>query len=160
MDNFRWNRLRPGGLFGALTLVASACFAFSPAWAALGGNAASITADQAHFQGSVKVTAHALFDIHELTLSTGTTVREYAAPDGTVFAIGWDGPAMPDLRQALGAHYDEFLAAAQANSGGHHHLAAQRGDLVLVSTGRMRAFAGRAYLASAVPSGVSIDELR
>jgi hypothetical protein len=160
MDKFRWSRLRPGRLFGAITLLASACFAHSPAWAALGGNAASITADRAHFQGSVKVTAHALFDIHELTSSTGATVREYAAPDGMVFAIGWDGPAMPDLRQALGVHYEEFLAAAQANQGGHHHLAAQRGDLVLVSSGHMRAFSGHAYLASAVPPGVSIDELR
>jgi hypothetical protein len=87
-------------------------------------------------------------------------VREYAAPGGMVFAVGWDGPAMPDLRQTLGAHYDEYLAAAHANQGGHHHLAAQRGDLVLVSNGHMRAFAGRAYLASAVPPGVSLEELR
>jgi hypothetical protein len=160
MDNFRWNRLRPGRLFGAITLIGGACFAASPAWAALGSNAASVNADRAHFQTSVKVTSHALYDIHEMTLSTGTTVREYAAPGGMVFAVGWDGPAMPDLRQTLGAHYDEYLAAAYANQGGHHHLAAQRGDLVLVSNGHMRAFAGRAYLASAVPPGVSLEELR
>ena len=160
MDDFRWNRLRPGRLFGAFVLVGSACFALSPAWAALGSSAASSNDDRGQFQGSLKVTPHTLYDIHELTLSTGTTVREYAAPGGWVFAVGWDGPAMPDLRQALGAHYEEFLAAAQANQGGHHHLAAQRGDLVLESTGRMRAFAGRAYLASAVPPGVSVDELR
>jgi hypothetical protein len=95
-----------------------------------------------------------------MIVSTGTSVREYAAADGSVFAIGWDGPAMPDLRQVLGAHFEDFLAAARANRGGHHYLAAQRGDFVLLSTGRMRAFAGHAYLASAVPLGVSIDELR
>ena len=160
MDNFRWNPLRPGRLFGAFALVGSACFALSPAWAALGSSATSINDDRAQVQGSLKVTPHTLYDIHELTLSTGTTVREYAAPGGLVFAVGGDGPAMPDLRQALGVHYEEFLAAAQVNQGGHHHLAAQRGDLVLVSTGHMRAFAGRAYLASAVPPGVSVDELR
>jgi hypothetical protein len=142
-----------------MILVGSACFAASPVWAALGSNAASIKADRTALQASLKVTTRPLYDIHEMTLSTGTTVREYAA-DGVVFAIGWDGPAMPNLRQALGANYDEYVAAAQSNQGGHQHLAAQRGDLVLVSSGHMRAFAGHAYLASAVPPGISIDELR
>jgi hypothetical protein len=160
MDYFRWNALQPGRLFGSLALLGSALFACSTAWAALGSDVASIAADQGHFQASDKVTSHPLYDVHEMVVSTGTSVREYAGSDGKVFAIGWDGPAMPDLQQALGAHFEEFLAAARANRGGHRYLAAQRGDLVLVSTGRMRAFTGRAYLASAVPPGVSIDELR
>jgi Protein of unknown function (DUF2844) len=160
MNYFGWNGLRPGRLFGALALVGNALFACSPAWAALGGDIASIVADRAHFQTSDKVTSHPLYDVHEMTISSGASVREYTAPDGTVFAIGWDGPAMPDLRQALGTHFEDFVAAARVNQGGHHYLAAQRGDLVLVSTGRMRAFAGHAYLASAVPPGVSIAELR
>jgi hypothetical protein len=147
-------------LFGSLVLLGNALFACSPAWAALGSDTASIAADQAHFQASDKVTSHPLYEVHEMVVSTGTSVREYAAPDGRVFAIGWDGPAMPDLQQALGSHFKDFVAAARANQGGHHYLAAQRGDLMLVSTGRMRAFAGHAYLASAVPAGVSIDELR
>jgi len=160
MDDFRCNRLRLGRLFGVLAMLGGAVFAVSPARAALGSDAASIAADRAHFQASVRVTPHALYDIHEMLLSTGTTLREYAAPGGLVFAIGWDGPAMPDLRRTLGTHFEDYLAAARGNQGGHHHLAAQRGDLVLVSTGHMRAFAGRAYLASAVPPGVSVDELR
>jgi Protein of unknown function (DUF2844) len=160
MDYFRWNGRRPGRLFGSLALLANALFACSPAWAALGSDIASIAVDQAQFQSFDKVTSNPLYDVHEMVVSTGTSVREYAAPDGRVFAIGWDGPAMPDLRQALGAHFEDFIAAARVNQGGHHYLAAQRGDLVLVSTGRMRAFAGHAYLASAVPPGVSIAELR
>jgi hypothetical protein len=160
MNYFGWNGQRPGRLFGALALVGNALFACSPAQAALGSDIASIAADQAHFQTSDKVTSHPLYDVHEMAVSSGASVREYAAPDGTVFAIGWDGPAMPDLRQALGTHFEDFVAAARVNQGGHHYLAAQRGDLVLVSTGRMRAFAGHAYLASAVPPGVSIAELR
>jgi hypothetical protein len=160
MDYFRWNRLRRGRLSGTLGLLGGALFAISPAWAALGSDAASIVADRAHFQASVNVQQHALYDIHEMTLSSGTSVREYAAPGGVVFAIGWDGPAMPDLHQTLGAHFGEYLAAARANQDGHHHLAAQRGDLVIMSAGHVRAFAGRAYLVSAVPPGVSIDELQ
>jgi Protein of unknown function (DUF2844) len=147
-------------LIGSLALLGNALFACSPARAALGSDIASIAADQAHFQATDTVTSHPLYAVHEMVLSTGTSMREYAAPDGRVFAIGWDGPALPDLQQALGTHFEEYVAAARANMGGHHYLSAQRGDLVLVSTGRMRAFAGHAYLASAVPPGVSVDELR
>jgi hypothetical protein len=160
MDYFRWNRLRPGRLFSNLALLCGFFFSVPQALAALGSDAASIDADRAHFQASVKLTPHALYDVHEMTLSSGTTVREYAAPGGVVFAIGWDGPAMPDLRQTLGAHYEGYLAAARANEAGYNHLAAQRGDLVIMSAGHMRAFAGRVYLASTVPPGVFIDELR
>jgi hypothetical protein len=132
----------------------------APARAALGGDYASIAADQAYLQASLKVTARPLYEVHEMRLTTGTSVREYVAPGGTVFAIGWNGPAMPDLRQTLGANFADYVSAAQANRSGHHHLAVQRGDLVVQTTGHMRAFIGRAYLSSAVPAGVSIDELR
>jgi hypothetical protein len=160
MDYFRWNGLRPARLCGALALLGGALFAHSSAWAGLGSDIASIAADQAHLRTSDRVTSHPLYDVHEMIASTGTSVREYAAPGGRVFAVGWDGPAMPDLQQVLGVHLGDFLAAARANQEGHHYLAAQRGDFVLVSTGRMRAFAGHAYLASAVPAGVSIADLR
>jgi hypothetical protein len=160
MDYFRWNRLHPGRLLSNPALLGGFLLAVSPAWAALGGDAASIDADCAHFQASVKLTPHARYDVHEMTLSSGTTVREYVTPGGVVFAIGWDGPAMPDLRQTLGAHFEEYLAAARVNEAGYNHLAAERGDLVILSAGHMRAFAGRVYLASTVPPGVSINELR
>jgi hypothetical protein len=160
MDYFRWNRLRLPRLRRSLALLGGALFACSPAWAALGSDVASIASDQALFHASDKVTPHPLYDVHEMVISTGTSVREYAAPDGRVFAVSWEGPAMPDLRLALGTHFNDFVAAARASAGSHHYLAAQRGDLVLVSTGRMRAFTGYAYLASALPPGVSIGELR
>jgi len=160
MDYLRWNQLRLGLLCGNLALLGAVLPAAPPARAALGGDHGSVAADQAHLQASIKVTAHPLYEVHELRLTTGTTMREYAAPGGTVFAIGWDGPAMPDLQQTLGAYFSDYVDAARANQSGHHHLAATRGDLVVQSTGHMRAFIGRAYLASAVPAGVSLDELR
>jgi hypothetical protein len=160
MDYFRWNRLWLQRRRRSLALLGGALFACSPAWAALGSDIASIASDQAHLHATDKVTSHPLYDVHEMVVSTGTSVREYAAPDGRVFAVSWDGPAMPDLRQALGPHFEDFVAAARASQGSHHYLTAQHGDLVLVSTGRMRAFAGYAYLASALPPGVSTDELR
>jgi hypothetical protein len=160
MDYLRWNQLGLGLLCGNLALLAGVLLAAPPARAALGGDYASIAADQAHLQASSKMTSHPLYEVHEMRLTTGTTMREYVAPGGAVFAIGWNGPAMPDLEQTLGAYFADYVSAARANQGGHHHLAAQRGDLVVQSTGHMRAFIGRAYLTSAVPAGVSLDELR
>ena len=150
------NNILPGGAL----LLASVFIAAPEARAALGADAASIAADQVQLRAALKVTAHPLYEVHELVLPTGTIVREYAVPGGAVFAIGWNGRSMPDLQQVLGAHYPAYLAAASENQAGHHHMAAQRADLVVVSTGRMRAFAGHARLESAVPAGVSIDELQ
>jgi hypothetical protein len=160
MDYHRWSRLRLGLLCGNLALGCGVLLAAPAALAALGGDQASIGADQTQLQASVNVSSRPLYDVHELTLPSGTMVREFAAPGGAVFAIAWNGPALPDLRQTLGAYFGAYIEAAKANQGGHHHLAAVRADLVVQSTGHMRAFIGRAYLASAVPAGVSIDELR
>lgn len=151
MVDFRCNLRGPGRLVGSLAVLLGALSFSASSWAALGGAVNALAS---------RVTPHGSYTEHEVTLSTGTVVREYSTPRGAVFAVGWDGPAMPDLRQVLGDHFDDYVAASHANQAGHHHLAAQRGDLVVVSTGRMRAFAGRAYLASQVPAGVSIDELR
>ena len=95
-----------------------------------------------------------------MTLQGGTNLREYRALDGIVFAVGWNGPAKPDLSHALGAFFPGYLDAARANTGGHNYLSAVRADFVITSTGRMGSFAGHAFLASAVPAGVSIEELR
>lgn len=141
-------------LLGGLLLSAPA------AHAALGSSAASIEADRAQLRARHSVTTHDLFEVHELALPTGTTLREYRALDGIVFAVTWNGPSKPDLSQVLGAYFPGYLEAAKANGSGHNHLAATRADLVVLSSGHMRAFSGRAYLASAVPAGVSLDEIR
>src|SRR5450631_2787106 len=160
MDFVRCNRLRPGILAGGALLLGGIWLAAPQARAALGAGAASIADDQAHLRATATLTTHPLYEVHELTLPAGTIVREYTAADGGVFAIGWNGPAMPDLQQTLGRHFADYVAAASANASGHHYMAAQSADLVVVSTGRMRAFAGHAYLASAVPAGVSTGELQ
>jgi hypothetical protein len=41
-----------------------------------------------------------------LTLPRGTTAREYVSPSGQVFAVSWQGQAMPDLGQLLGSWAD------------------------------------------------------
>jgi hypothetical protein len=93
-------------------------------------------------------------------LASGTRVREYATPAGLVFAVTWNGPALPDLQQTLGTHFADYTMAAQTNPNGHRHLHYAGSDVVIESGGRMRAFFGRAYLKALLPAGVSATELR
>jgi hypothetical protein len=160
MGNHRGVALRPGSLLGCLALLGGMVLAAPRAHAALGSDYASIAADAAQLRAAIKITPHTGYEVHEITLPSGTAVREYVSGGGIVFAVAWNGPAMPDLRQTLGNYFGAYVAAAQANRSGHHHLAATHGDLVIQSHGRMRAFIGRAYLASAVPAATPIDELR
>jgi hypothetical protein len=141
-----------GALLGAV-------FIPSIATAALGEVEASVQADLAQLHGSIKVTGHANYRVHEIQLPSGTVVREFAGLDGAVFAVAWNGPTVPNLRQTLGRYFDEYLTAAQANRMGRHQLQINQSDLVVHASGHMRAFSGVAYLPPAVPSGVTVAEL-
>jgi len=127
--------------------------------AALGEPEASVTADVAQLKGSIKVTDRTSYRVHEIQLSSGTLVREFAGLDGKVFAIAWRGPTVPNLRQILGQYFDTYVAAAKAKHHGHTRLQIQQSDLVVQAGGHMRAFSGRAYLPQAVPGGVSVGDL-
>lgn len=154
----------PSG-FELKSLLLSATVAFaalSPgtASATLGEPESSVQTDGQQLQGSIKESDHGSYRVHEIQLPSGTLVREYAGLDGIVFAVTWNGPFMPNLRQTLGRYFDAYLTAAKAKHADHHHLQIQQSDLVVQASGHMRAFAGRAYLPPAVPGGVSVGDLQ
>jgi hypothetical protein len=99
------------------------------------------------------------YRVHEIALPSGTTMREFVAPSGMVFAVTWTGPIHPDLRQALGQYFEPFVSAPREKLADRRHLKIQQGDLVVQLGGHMRALSGRAYLQSAIPGGVSIGDL-
>ena len=80
--------------------------------------------------------------------------------DGKVFAVTWNGPFIPNLKQSLGSYFAEFSAAAPAAHGTRKHLLVRLPDLVVESAGHMRAHHGVAYLPQALPSGVSVGDLQ
>ena len=138
------------------TLVSS-----TPVLAALGGTLDSVTRDRLQVKASARVIGSGpALTVHELILPSGTTVHEFANADQRVFAVSWSGPAIPDLRQFLGAYFAQYASADRSSTHGHSHRAVQRDDLVVRSTGRPRAFTGMAYVPSLVPKGVSIDALQ
>jgi len=155
------SRLGGSGMILALSIgLAAAALLPKPALAALGAPYVSIEADQTALHASLKVTPHSSYEVHELTLPSGTLVREYVTTAGIVFAVAWNGASKPNLSQFLGPYFSDLNAAAQTSRGGHNRLDLSRSDLVIQAGGHMRAFFGRAYLVAAVPAGVSTDELR
>jgi hypothetical protein len=141
-----------------LTLILSA----SPLLAALGGGADSVAADRKALKGVQRsaVTGDR-YSVQELSYDS-TTVREYLSPAGVVFAIAWDGFLHPDLSQLLGSYASEYDSARQRTPRHHGRKRARiaTGNVVVEKWGHMRALRGRAYLPSAIPSGVTIDEIK
>jgi len=145
--------------------AAAAIMLFTPftAWAALGGDADSVQADQQRFKASMQTTQYAACTIHEMRAEGGITVREYVSQQGKVFGVSWEGPARPDLRQLLGQYYEEFVQAVEAAKSqqvGRRPLDIQEPDLVVQFSGHQRAYTGRAYAPQMVPSGMSAEEIR
>ena len=127
------------------------------AYAALGGSPSSF--DNAVPQRSAHSLAAAsgaapVYTVTQSTLDSGTVVREYSDAAGKVFAVSWNGPALPDLRTLLGDHFDAMTSgAAKRPHAGHSQLAVNRPDIVIVSSGHMRSFTGHAWLPSQLPAG-------
>ena len=151
--------LNSRGFLSALCGAVLLALAPGLASATLGEPEVSVQADSAKLQSSVKMTDQSLFRVHEMTLDTGTVVREFVALDGKVFAVSWRGPYMPNLRQALGKYFDVMTSAPRPAHADRAHVQIQQGDLVVQNGGHMLAFSGRAYLVSAIPTGVSVGDL-
>ena len=133
-----------------------------PALAALGGDVASVQADQAHMKAALQIQTGQAYTIHELHQTSGTVVKEFISPSGKVFAVSWSGPFIPDLHQLLGTYFDQFSQAAQTRvrRPGRAPLNIQQNGLVVQSGGHMRAFFGKAYLSDQLPQTVSPEMIR
>jgi hypothetical protein len=124
----------------------------SGSWAALGGAPANFGAQPNSRKSSVLTTGAAGYTVVRHELDSGTSVREYLDATGKVFAVSWSGPFLPDLRELLGTHFEAMQAQAGQREP-HSRLSVRRSDVVIVSTGRMGAFEGRAWLPASLPSG-------
>jgi hypothetical protein len=131
----------------------------APAFAALGGDATSVQTDLVKMKGALRITSSAGFTVHEITTSYGTVVREYLTPADKVFAVSWRGPMIPDLRQMLGDYYGQYEQAASAPHIGHRHLVIDQPGLVVQSSGRMRAYSGRAWVPSLLPQSFPVNQI-
>ncbi len=133
----------------------------SPAsFAALGQDVSSIQADGARIKARVSVMPAQAYTTHEMRSPVGTRIREFVSPAGAVFAVSWEGPYTPNLRQLLGEYFAQYMQAVQSTHRAHStavHI--EIGDMVFESGGHMRYFVGRAYLRSKLPEGASADAI-
>ena len=159
-------KLRPATAAVAIILLGSSV----PAMASLGGNVGSIQTDTVHMNANVTRTAGDIYETHQLQSPTGTVVNEYLSSSGTVFAVTWHGPFMPDMQQILGSYFQQYSAAlssqapSQASSQprqyGRHPLDIRQPGLVVQTGGHMRAHWGRVYIPALTPTGVSPELLQ
>jgi hypothetical protein len=151
------SRLRMAGM-GLIILVAA-----FPAWAALGGDTASIQGDQLQMQGTRQTISAPSYTVHEIQAATGVVVREYVSSSGMVFGVAWHGPWLPDLRQLLGSYFEQYVQAAKAQSGAgmrRRPLMIEQPGLVVQSGGHLRAFSGKAYVPDMLPTGVRAEDIQ
>ncbi len=136
-----------------------------PAFAALGGDANSVHADQTHMKATaqIEVSPSGAYSVHELQSPYKTVVREFVSTDGRVFGVAWQGPFIPDMRQILGTYFQQYsTAASEARSKhvGRRPLNIQQPGLVVQTGGHMRSYSGRAYVPEMVPQGVNAEEIQ
>jgi len=141
----------------ALLLIAGPA---APGWAALGEPEASVSVDSGHFRARALVAAHPSFSVHELRTPAGTLIREFVAPSGTVFAVAWQGPYMPNLSLLMGQNFERFANAPRSAGSSHSRLLIDQPDLVVHAGGHIRSYAGVAYLPLLLPAGVSEEQLQ
>jgi hypothetical protein len=150
--------IRPGKAFVAAGTLVVFCLGGAPvARATLGGDVASIAANERELLGVRHVQKLASGERHDLTLPSGIVVHEYLSAGGVVYALTWRGPRMPDLRELLGPYFAELGGGATRMSGGHHRVTRVGSDLVIRSSGHRGSFAGRAWVPSLVPSGIHVE---
>jgi len=161
-ENRSTAKSQPATMAAIVTLLAFSM----PATASLGGNAGSIQADTARMNANVTRTAGDAYETHQLQSPTGTVVTEYLSSSGTVFAVTWHGPFMPDMQQILGSYFQQYSAAlssktsSQPRQYGRHPLDIQQPGLVVQTGGHMRAHWGRVYIPALTPEGVSPEALQ
>ena len=135
-----------------IVLLLSVCVA--SAYAGLGGApAAPVPHLLSNAASPASVNPAAYTDLQR-TLDSGTQVHEFLNAGGTVFAVSWSGPFLPDLKELLGSHFQSLRDHVKQQAGGaRSQVRLQQDDLVIFSGGRPGAFEGRAWLPALLPAG-------
>lgn len=145
----RWTTTATSALLGMLLC--------GGAWAKLGADLASVQEDQQAWAASSTRTVLAGATLYSQVLPNGLTVRQYVDGTGLVFAVGWSGPVLPDFERLLASQYPRYIDALRSQRRG---VSLQEADLVIESSGMMRAFSGRAFLPHKLPGALTAQDIR
>lgn len=131
-----------------------------PARAALGGSADTVESDRISMKALTRPVPASSLRKQELQLPSGTVVTEYLGSSGLVYAVTWHGPSLPDLHALLGNYLADYQRAARQPVVRHRLVRLNSPQVVIESSGRMRAFVGRAWVPSMLPSGVTPADIQ
>ncbi|QKE41887.1 MAG: DUF2844 domain-containing protein [Ferrovum myxofaciens] len=136
-------------------------------WAALGGN--DLQVPQEGFPLTSYVPAHAASasppgGIRQQSVETlqHVIVTEYSS-HGTVFALTWSGPTLPDSSVFLGSYFPQYQQSLQnlhLRPGSYRTpIALHTPALVVHASGHMGAYQGSAYAPALLPAGLDLSLL-
>jgi hypothetical protein len=145
-------------LCGACALAAA--LVATPAHAGLGDEVASVAKDRTTMQAKLRVSKRASYDVHELALDTGATVREFVGQDNKVFAVSWSGGWRPNLRDLFSKHYDRYVQGTRGLRHARGPVRIELPGMVVFMGGHLRHFFGYAYLTEQVPAGFLPEEAK
>jgi hypothetical protein len=147
-----------------LSSLALACLLFQglpqTARAALGGPADTVESDRVSMKALTRPVPSGALRKQELQLPSGTVVTEYVGSNDLVYAVTWHGPTLPNLQLILGNYFANLKAAAQQPAVRRRLVRVNSPDIVIESSGKMRAFAGRAWVPTMLPSGVTAADIQ
>jgi hypothetical protein len=144
----------------ALAVLMGLWLSAGPAWAILGQQTESVLADQQRMNAQLRTMTNEGYRVQQIEAPDGTVVREYMSSAGLVFGVAWQGPKVPDLTQLLGAYFVVYQEALQTPVRRRGPVVVHTESLVVEMHGHTRAFSGRAYLPSLVPSDLSQEEIQ
>jgi hypothetical protein len=143
----------------ALTCLLSQGLA-QPARAALGGTADSVESDRVSMKALTRPVPTGALRKQELQLPSGTVVTEYLGSDGLVYGVTWHGPTLPNLQLILGNYFANLKTAASQPAVRRRLVRVNSPDIVIESSGKMRAFTGRAWVPPMLPAGVTAADIQ
>lgn len=144
----------------ALAVCVLALVALPAAFAGLGERVDSIERTRSATRGQSKAIKHDKF-ITYVVQSGEMTVKQFAADDGTIFAVSWQGPDRPDVPDLLGRYFGEYEASvSRPRFGRRAPSIAKTPGLDVVNAGRPGHFRGRAIALPLMPEGVRAEDLR
>lgn len=151
-------------LIGTVALLTASAPAIQPPlWAALGQPVATVERDRVMMKGQRQNRTVAGYSLDTITVA-GMQIKEYASPDGLVFAIVWKGTGAPDLKLLLGEYFEEYqekVTAARGRTPRAREPFRMRSDrLVVERAGHSRSAWGRAYLPSHLPPGIRPEDIQ
>jgi hypothetical protein len=146
--------------FGRTAACLALVLAAPMAQAGLGEGVATVARDHAALNGrALTTTPMQAYDRHDLTTSSGTRIRQYVSRAGTVFAVSFEGPVVPDLKVLLGTRYGDYVVATASRRINHKVLTIDSPNLAMQVVKLPRGFSARAFAPDLVPAGVARRDL-